>query len=74
MQKTIIILGKNEFKLDISLETRKMNYEEAKVTVRIKYFSNSLRTKSERTRTFVDARCTCISVQSAILSETVLSS
>ena len=23
-----------------------MNYEEAKVTVRIKYFSNSLRTKS----------------------------
>ena len=74
MEKTIIILGKNEFKVDTTLQTRKMNYEEAKIIVRIKYFSNSLRTKIERTRNFVEARCTCISVQSAILSETVVSS
>ena len=47
-----------------------MNYEEAKVTVTIKYFSNLLKIESERTRNFVAARCitTPTEIESIIMS------
>ena len=41
-----------KMKVDMSLETRKMNYEKTEITVIHQYFSDLLRIMSKQTRTF----------------------